>query len=140
MVTGVCDRAIPEGGVGVSGGVGVDGGSPVGLRGVVGVGELGILIGAVGVWVIELRGLDFVARWRETRSLAGVGGKSLRFRCRGCRLGRLARWVWRVGDTRASLVDDEEAGMADRDLDEGSACEDRRNAGEGKEPRRRASK
>jgi hypothetical protein len=71
----MCPRD-PDIGVGVSGGVG--GGSRVGLRGV--VGELGTLIGAVGAVVTALRGLDFVARWRETRSLAGVGGRSLRFR------------------------------------------------------------
>lgn len=36
----------------------------------------------------------------------------------------------RDGVTRLSLVDDDEAGMAGRDLGDGNACEDRCKAGE----------
>lgn len=36
----------------------------------------------------------------------------------------------RVGETNASLVDEEDAGIAGRDLGDGKACDDRCKAGE----------
>ena len=37
---------------------------------------------------------------------------------------------FREGETKASVVDEDEAGIADRDLGEGSACDERCKAGE----------
>jgi hypothetical protein len=121
----------PDIGVGVSGGLG--GRSRVDLEGV--WGELATRVGAVGPETMALRGLDCVARCRDIRSLAGVGGRSLRFLCSGWRLGRLV--LSRNGDTSASLVDDDEAGIADCDFGDGSACEYRCRAGDDMEPCRR---
>lgn len=44
--------------------------------------------------------------------------------------GACLRDLSRAGETKASLVDEEEAGIAGRDFGEGNACEDRCKAGE----------
>jgi hypothetical protein len=53
-------------------------------------------------------------------------------RCGGCKLECLVRS--RVGVTRTSLLDEDEAGMAGRDLGEGNACDERCREGEDIEP------
>lgn len=95
--------------------------------GVVGVsGGLGSsLVGRAGVPLLDegiLMGWDFVARcrdgsletigtWPLLRSRFGVNGMGvLTSLCAGCRLGRLVRS--RVGETRTSLVEEEDATIA----------------------------